>query len=48
MKYIESITDEAVGDLEMLFGQILIYELDEAGHSVSRQTISVDITPPNA
>lgn len=32
VKYIESVPDEGVADIEMLFGSILVYELDENGH----------------
>jgi 2,3-bisphosphoglycerate-dependent phosphoglycerate mutase len=31
MKYIESINDEDIKDLEMLFGTIVIYDVDEQG-----------------
>lgn len=31
VKYIESVPDEGVADIEMLFGSILVYELDENG-----------------
>jgi 2,3-bisphosphoglycerate-dependent phosphoglycerate mutase len=36
MKYIENIPDEHVKDIEMLFGAVLVYELDEEGHLISK------------
>ncbi len=36
MKFIESISDQEVENLEMLFGQILIYDIDIDGHSVNK------------
>ncbi len=36
MKYIETISDEGIKDVEMLFGSVLIYRVDEAGRLVSR------------
>jgi 2,3-bisphosphoglycerate-dependent phosphoglycerate mutase len=37
MKYIENVPDEKVRDIEMLFGAIVIYEIDKEGHSVSKE-----------
>lgn len=48
MKYIESIGDEAVQDLEMLFGQIVIYDVTPEGLQADTKTITIDTTPPNA
>jgi 2,3-bisphosphoglycerate-dependent phosphoglycerate mutase len=36
MKYIERIPDDDIKDVEMLFGNILIYRVDKDGHLVSR------------
>jgi D-lactate dehydrogenase len=36
MKYLESIPDENVGELEMLFGQILVYEIEDDGKMKSK------------
>lgn len=41
MKYIESIPDSAVKDIEMLFGGILVYEVDSTGHQVSKEVRQV-------
>jgi 2,3-bisphosphoglycerate-dependent phosphoglycerate mutase len=37
MKYIENIPDEKVRDIEMLFGAIVVYEIDKEGHNVSKE-----------
>jgi D-lactate dehydrogenase len=48
VKYLESISDEAVSQLEIPFGQILVYEVKPDGLRASSSTIQIDITPPNA
>jgi len=48
MKYIESISDEDVSQLEMLFGQIVIYDVDTEGHKTASSVVKIDIKPPNA
>lgn len=48
MKYIESIDDKQVESLEMIFGDIVTYDIDEKGKSVKRSDSVVDIKPPNA
>lgn len=42
MKYIESIPDDKIADVEMLFGGILIYDLDQDGHMLNKETRSVE------
>lgn len=37
VKYIEQIPDEEVKNIEMLFGGILVYDLDVAGHMVGKE-----------
>ena len=37
MKYIENISDEDVAKLEMVFGSILIYDLDSDGHMSNKE-----------
>jgi 2,3-bisphosphoglycerate-dependent phosphoglycerate mutase len=37
IKYIENISDEGIADVEMPFGAILIYEVDNEGHIVSKE-----------
>jgi D-lactate dehydrogenase len=48
MKYIESISDEEVGNLEMLFGQILLYETDENGKQTNKNVSQIDSPAPVA
>lgn len=38
IKYIENIPDNKIKDLEMLFGGVLIYDLDNDGHMVHKET----------
>ncbi len=42
VKYIENIPDEKVKDVEMLFGGILIYELDAQGKMISKEVRKVE------
>jgi 2,3-bisphosphoglycerate-dependent phosphoglycerate mutase len=42
VKYIESVPDEGVADIEMLFGSILVYELDENGHMNKKEVRQVN------
>jgi 2,3-bisphosphoglycerate-dependent phosphoglycerate mutase len=37
MKYIENISDEGIAKVEMVFGSILIYDLDSEGHMVNKE-----------
>lgn len=39
MKYIERISDEGVADVEMLFGSIVIYHIDEHGCMAHKETL---------
>jgi D-lactate dehydrogenase len=48
MKYLESINDDDVSDLEMLFGEIITYEVSPDGLSVNSTVNEIDITPPHA
>jgi len=42
MKYIEEIPDENVKNLEMLFGAVVIYEIDKNGRKVSKEVRQVN------
>lgn len=42
MKYLESISDEDVRDLEMLFGAVVLYRVDEAGRMVGKEVRKVE------
>jgi 2,3-bisphosphoglycerate-dependent phosphoglycerate mutase len=48
MKYIESISDADVEHLEMIFGTILIYDVDREGRVVHKTVKSIAATPPPA
>jgi bisphosphoglycerate-dependent phosphoglycerate mutase len=42
MKYIEGISDAGIKDVEMPFGAIYIYELDESGRMVRKEMKMVE------
>jgi len=42
MKYIESIADEKMADIEMLFGAVLIYDLNEEGKMIKKEVRNVE------
>jgi 2,3-bisphosphoglycerate-dependent phosphoglycerate mutase len=48
IKYIESVDDEAIGDIEMLFGDLLVYEIDDNGCMRTKNTTHIDSPAPNA
>lgn len=48
MKHIDKMSDEEVGNLEMIFGQINIYELQENGHKKSFTAVKIDSISPKA
>lgn len=48
MKYIENISDEDVEELEMIFGQLIQYDVDEEGHKVEKFIHKIDTIPPKA
>lgn len=48
MKYLEDISDSDVESLEMLFGAILVYDLDESGKSKDKKVTKIDSPSPNA
>lgn len=37
MKYIENISDEGIANVEMIFGSVLIYDLDTEGHMINKE-----------
>ncbi|MDQ5912461.1 MAG: 2,3-bisphosphoglycerate-dependent phosphoglycerate mutase, partial [Patescibacteria group bacterium] len=41
-KYIEEISDEEIRNVEMLFGGILIYTIDQVGHMVEKEVRHVE------
>jgi D-lactate dehydrogenase len=48
MKYIESISDRDIADLEMPFNQILVYNVSPEGLKVSSSSVSIDTETPSA
>ena len=42
MKYIENISDEDVSHLEMLFGAVVIYKIDQTGHMLEKEVRRVE------
>jgi 2,3-bisphosphoglycerate-dependent phosphoglycerate mutase len=48
VKYLESISDQDVSQLEMLFGQIVIYDVAANGLKASSEVVKIDMTPPQA
>ncbi len=46
IKYLEKISDESMKDVEMPFGAILLYDLDESGHMVKKEERSVQSSVP--
>ena len=37
VKYIEQIPDEKAKDIEMIFGGLLLYDLDQDGHMIHKE-----------
>lgn len=37
MKYIENIPDDKIKDVEMLFGEVVIYNVDDTGHMINKE-----------
>ncbi len=48
MKYIEKISDTDIEELEMIFGLIVVYDLDEKGYIANKHTATINSPPPNA
>lgn len=48
MKFIDSISDEDVSQLEMIFGRIIVYDVSDEGLKVSSSSTQIDSKPPNA
>jgi 2,3-bisphosphoglycerate-dependent phosphoglycerate mutase len=48
MKYIESISDKDISEVEMIFGTILIYDIDEQGRMTHKEVRNIKTTLPPA
>lgn len=42
LKYIENLTDEDIENTEMLFNEVIVYELDAEGHKVNKEIRHLD------
>lgn len=47
MKYIENIPEEKMGDVEMIFGAIVVYDIDQDGHMTSKKVSQIETTKAN-
>jgi len=47
-KYIESVSDQGVESLEMMFGTVLLYDVDDAGRMLSKIERIIDSPHPNS
>ncbi len=48
VKYIESIPDDKISEVEMIFGTALIYTVDDQGKMATKEVRQIDTTPPPA
>lgn len=48
VKYLEKISNTGIADVEMHFGEILIYQVDTDGYKVSKETRQAKVEPPKA
>ena len=48
IKYIEDIGDQDIAKVEMIFGTILFYDVDDEGRMVKKEERKIDTTPPPA
>ncbi len=48
IKYIENISDQAISDIEMIFGTAIIYSTDQNGHMINKDTRTIDSPLPPA
>lgn len=48
IKYIEGISDADIAEVEMIFGKVLLYEVDERGRSVHKDELHIDSPAPPA
>ena len=48
MKYLETMSDEDIGQVEMPFGQIIIYNVSADGLRTDSSVAKIDTEPTNA
>lgn len=47
-KYLESVSDQDIENLEMEFGEVIVYDVDDNGLSTSKKSTLIDAEPPKA
>ncbi|MET0779374.1 MAG: 2,3-bisphosphoglycerate-dependent phosphoglycerate mutase [Candidatus Saccharimonadales bacterium] len=48
VKHLEDIGDEEIAEVEMPFGEILLYDVTKEGKHLAKETRKIDIVPPHA
>lgn len=48
MKYLDYINNDEIDMLEMLFGALMIYDVNDEGQQVNKKMVTIDSPPPNA
>ena len=48
VKYLDEVADEDVAQVEMGFGQVLVYEFDENGEMINREVLQAEVEPTHA
>lgn len=48
IKYLEKISDEEISKLEMMFGSVVVYEVDHEGYMITKDTQSVRTEAPDS
>lgn len=48
MKYVESISDEGIAEVEMIFGEVVIYTVDSYGKAINKEVRHIPTEPPPA
>ncbi len=48
VKYLDKVADEDVAQVEMGFGQVLVYEFDENGEMINREVLQAEVEPTHA
>ena len=48
IKYLEDISNQDIAEVEMPFGQVLLYEINEGGKRHSKEVRQIETTPPQA
>lgn len=48
IKHLDKLQDEEIADVEMGFGEVLVYHFAPEGHVAHKESRRIDITPPHA